>query len=159
MVALIITLIVVGLVLLIAELLVIPGFGIAGILGIASLVASCWIAFDSLGQTAGLLVIAANILFTVIMTVFTLRSRTWKRLSLKTNIDAKVDTTPQAKGIQPGITGISLTRLAPGGQARFGEITAEVSTRDALIEPGKPVIVSEIEGNRIFVKQNEKETL
>lgn len=154
MAALIITLIVVGLILLIAELLVIPGFGVAGILGIASLIASCWIAFDSLGQTAGLLVIAVNILLTVLMTIFTLRSKTWKKLSLKTNIDAKVDTTPQAKGIQPGITGISLTRLAPGGQARFGEITTEVTTRDMLIEPGKPIVVSEVEGNRIFVKQN-----
>lgn len=154
MVALIITLILVGLILLVAELLIIPGFGIAGILGIGSMIASCWIAFDALGQTAGLLTITANILLTVIISVYTLRSKTWKKLSLKTNIDSKVDTTPQNKGIQPGSIGTTNTRLAPTGQVRFGEITTEVSTRDALIEPGKEVIVSEIEGNRIFVKRN-----
>ena len=38
---LVITLIFVGLLLLAAELVIIPGFGVAGILGVASLVASC----------------------------------------------------------------------------------------------------------------------
>ena len=41
MTALVITLIIAGLLLLGAELIIIPGFGIAGILGIGSIVASC----------------------------------------------------------------------------------------------------------------------
>ena len=47
MTALIITLIVVGLVLLIVELILVPGFGVVGILGVASMVASCWLGFCS----------------------------------------------------------------------------------------------------------------
>lgn len=157
MVALIITLIFIGLILLVAELIVIPGFGIAGILGLGSMIASCWLAFGTYGHTVGILVIAANILLTVIITALTLRSKTWKKLSLKTNIDSKVDTSPLKKGITVGITGTTLTRLAPGGQARLGDIITEVSTRDSLIEPGKSVVVSEIEGNRIFVQEEREE--
>jgi membrane-bound ClpP family serine protease len=41
MTLLIITLIIAGLLLLAAELVLIPGFGVAGILGIASLAGSC----------------------------------------------------------------------------------------------------------------------
>ncbi len=156
MAALIITLILLGLILLVAELLIIPGFGIAGILGLVSMTASCWIAFDAYGYTAGLSAITANILLTIIVVVFTLRSKTWKRLSLKTNIESKVDTSPGKKGITLGMTGTTLTRLAPGGHARIGDLTAEVFTRDSLIEPGKPVDVCEIEGNRIFVKEAAK---
>ena len=42
---LIITLILVGIVLMIAEILLIPGVGVAGILGLLSLGGSCWYAF------------------------------------------------------------------------------------------------------------------
>jgi membrane-bound ClpP family serine protease len=153
MAALIVTLIIVGLILLLAELLIIPGFGIAGILGIVSMIASCWVAFDSYGHITGLLVISANILFVIISVIFTLRSKTWKKASLKTNIEAKVDITPLAKGITEGMNGKTLTRLAPAGQARLGEIVTEVFTRDSLVEPGKEITVCQIDGNKIFVKE------
>ncbi|MEF9931282.1 MAG: NfeD family protein [Bacteroidales bacterium] len=156
MAALIITLIIVGLILLIAELLIIPGFGIAGILGVISMVASCWFAFDSYGHIIGLIVIAINIIVIIISTIFILRSKTWKAISLKTNIDSKVDTSPHTKGITEGMSGKTLTRLAPGGHAKLGENVIEVFTRDSLVEPGKEVEVCEIDGNKIFVKEIKK---
>ena len=151
MTALVITLIVAGLLLLGAELIIIPGFGIAGILGIASLVASCWVAFTNLGTTAGVIVIVVNIILTIASTILMLRSKTWKKLTLKTNIDAKVETAPAQKGIAVGDTGITLTRLAPAGKVKIGEKVLEAFTRDSLIEPGKDVKVTEIDGNKIYV--------
>jgi len=151
MTALVITLIVAGLLLLGAELIIIPGFGIAGILGIASIVASCWVAFTNLGTTAGVIVIVVNIILTIASTILMLRSKTWKKLTLKTNIDAKVETAPAQKGIAVGDTGITLTRLAPAGKVKIGEKVLEAFTRDSLIEPGKDVKVTEIDGNKIYV--------
>lgn len=151
MTALVITLIVAGLLLLGAELIIIPGFGIAGILGIASIVASCWVAFTNLGTTAGVIVIVVNIILTIASTILMLRSKTWKKLTLKTNIDAKVETAPAQKGIAVGDTGITLTRLAPAGKVKIGENVLEAFTRDSLIEPGKDIKVTEIDGNKIYV--------
>lgn len=151
MVALVVTLIIVGILLLGAELVIIPGFGVAGILGIASIVASCWIAFTGIGTTAGIIVLVANILLTVVSTILMLRSKTWKKLSLKTNIDAKVDSAPQQKGIAAGDKGIALTRMAPAGKVRIGDNVLEAFTRDSLIEPGKEITVTEVDGHRIFV--------
>lgn len=153
MVGLIITLIVVGLLLLAAELVLIPGFGVAGVLGVVSLVASCWLAFVNLGTTAGVIVLLVNIVLAVISTIFVLRSKTWKKISLKTNIDAKVDCAPALKGIVEGEKGITLTRLAPSGKVQIGENIVEVFTRDSLIEPGREIVVSEIEGSKIFVRE------
>lgn len=153
MTALIITLIIVGLILLVAELLIIPGFGVTGILGLVSMIASCWFAFSTYGHLGGLIVVAVNILLIVTSTILILRSKTWKRLSLKTNIDAKVDLSPDKKGIEVEMAGKTLTRLAPGGLAKFGETITEVFTRDSLVEPGKEIVVSEIDGHRIFVKE------
>ena len=154
MTLLIITLIIAGLLLLAAELVLIPGFGLAGILGVSSLVASCWVAFAQVGTTAGIITLAANILLAIISTVLVLRSKTWKRLSLGTNIDAKVDNTPGEKGISVGDQGTTVTRLAPGGKVLLGNRIVEAFSRDTIIEPGAAITVCEIDGNRIFVKEN-----
>ena len=52
----IITLILVGLVLMFAEILIIPGVGVAGILGLLSLGGSCFYAFYEFGNTVGAIV-------------------------------------------------------------------------------------------------------
>lgn len=151
MTPLVITLMIAGILLLGAELIILPGFGIAGILGIASAIASCWVAFAYIGTTAGIIVILANIFLVAASTVLMLRSRTWKKLSLNTNIDARVDSAPQQKGINVGDTGKALTRMAPAGKVMIGENVVEAFTRDTIIEPGKDVTVIEIDGHRIFV--------
>lgn len=144
---------IVGLLLLGAELIIIPGFGVAGILGIAALVASCWVSFVHISTTAGVIVILVNIILVVATTILMLRSKTWKKLSLKTNIDSKVDSAPKEKGITVGNKGIALTRLAPAGKVQIGENAIEAFTRDSLVEPGKEVEVCEIAGNKIIVKE------
>ena len=153
MTLLIITLIIAGLLLLAAELVLIPGFGVAGILGIASLVGSCWVAFTQVSTTAGIITLIANILLAIISTIMVLRSKTWKKLSLGTNIDAKVDTTPVEKGISIGDKGTTITRLAPGGKVMLGTNMLEAFSRDTIIEPGVEIEVCEVQGNKIFVKE------
>lgn len=154
MTLLIITLIIAGLLLLAAELVLIPGFGVAGILGIASLAGSCWVAFAQVSTTAGIITLVANILLATVSTIVVLRSKTWKKLSLGTNISAKVDTTPVEKGISVGDGATTVTRLAPGGKILLGTEMIEAFSRDTVIEPGVAVTVCEIDGNRIFVKEN-----
>ena len=153
MTLLIITLIIAGLLLLAAELVLIPGFGIAGILGIASLVGSCWVAFTQVSTTAGIITLIANILLAIISTIMVLRSKTWKKLSLGTNIYAKVDTTPVEKGISIGDKGTTITRLAPGGKVMLGTNMLEAFSRDTIIESGVEIEVCEVQGNKIFVKE------
>lgn len=152
--SLIITLIAIGILLLAAELIIIPGFGIAGILGLVSLIASCIFAFGSFGTTAGAIVVGVNILLVIISTLMVLRSRTWKKVSLNTAIDAKVDNTPQTKGIGTGQFAKTITRMAPGGQIKTESgVVTEAFTRDSIIEAQRKVVITEIEGNRIFVKE------
>ena len=155
MTALVITLMLAGLLLLGAELIIIPGFGVAGILGIAAVTASCWVAFTQIGTTVGIIVIIVNIALVIISTIYMLRSKTWKKLSLETNINSKVDSAPAEKGIAPGSTGTTLTRLAPGGKVRIGENTIEAFARDSIIEPGKEIVVSHIDENKVYVKESE----
>ena len=150
--ALIISLSILGLLLIIAEIILIPGIFVAGTLGLVSIGAACWLAFDGIGPDAGYITIAANAVLAVVCAVLSLRAKTWKRLSLHTEIDSRTDTRPEDKGIAVGSQGTTITRLAPMGKVLFGDTTVECSARNGIIDPGQQVEVILIDDNKIFVK-------
>ncbi len=151
--SLIITLIILGIILLVIELLIVPGFGIAGILGLASIGGGIYMAFAQFGQTTGLIVLGCVIVVSGLVTWLTLRSKTWKEISLKERIDSKTLKDPAESGISKGSTGITLSRLAPMGKVRFKNADYEVTSRKGIIERGKRVEVVEIDGVKIIVKE------
>lgn len=148
---LIITLIVLGLLLLIAEMTVIPGFGIAGILGLGSFIGAIVLAFIQFGNSIGFIVLFSSLIVCGILVFFVLRSKTWRKITLKKSIDEKATKSPSEQGITVGMEGISLTRLSPTGNGRFGDVTVEVRSAQELIPPKTPIKVAYIEGLSIFV--------
>lgn len=149
--ALIISLSIIGLILIIVEIILIPGIFITGLLGLASIIASCYLSFNVYGQTAGIIVSSANIILGVTCILLSLRAKTWKRLSLETEIDSKTDSAPEEKGISTGSVGRTITRLNPVGKAVFGSVTAEVTARNGIIDQNKTIEVILIEDNKIYV--------
>ncbi|MBQ2965481.1 MAG: serine protease [Bacteroidales bacterium] len=147
----IIVLILVGLVLIFAEILLIPGVGIAGVLGLLSMGGSCFYAFHELGTTTGIIVTAVNAVLIVGLTIWVLRAKTWKKFTLDTNIDSKAFSLEGAK-IAIGDRGKTITRLAPMGTVRFGEDTYEAKALEGMIDPGTEVEIVLIEDNKIYVE-------
>lgn len=147
----IIVLILVGLVLIFAEILLIPGVGIAGVLGLLSMGCSCFYAFHELGTTTGIIVTAVNAVLIVGLTIWVLRAKTWKKFTLDTNIDSKAFSLEGAK-IAIGDRGKTITRLAPMGTVRFGEDTYEAKALEGMIDPGTEVEIVLIEDNKIYVE-------
>jgi membrane-bound ClpP family serine protease len=146
---LVISLIIIGLLLVFAEVLIIPGVGVAGILGIGAMAGSCVYAFMEMSQTAGIIVTAVNAVLLVLITIWVLRAKTWQRLALATNIDSKA-IVPEAD-VVPGAVGVTVTRLAPMGTARFGDLRLEVTAREGMIDPGVEVEVVEVDGIKVYV--------
>ena len=148
----IITLILVGLVLMFAEILLVPGVGVAGILGLISMGGSCFCAFHQYGNTVGAIVTAVNVLLLIALIIWVLRAKTWKRMTLETNIDSKaVSSDPAVLAV--GDCGRTLTRLAPMGNARFGMASIEVTALDGMISAGTQVEVVMMDGQKIYVKE------
>ena len=145
----IITLILVGLVLIFAEILLIPGVGIAGVLGLLSMGGSCFYAFYEFGTVAGAIVTGVNAVLIAALTIWVLRAKTWKRMSLETNIDSKA---VEGVSLSLGDRGKTVTRLAPMGSARFGNYIVEVKALEGMLDPETPVEVVLIEDNKIYVK-------
>ena len=147
----IIVLILVGLVLIFAEILLIPGIGIAGALGLLSMGGSCFYAFNQIGTNAGVIVTVINAALIVGLTIWVLRAKTWKKMTLETNIESKAVSSESAV-LAVGDRGKTITRLAPMGTVRFGENAVEVKALEGLVDPGTDVEVVLIEDNRIYVR-------
>lgn len=156
--AFIIVLILVGLVLIFAEILLIPGVGLAGVLGLLSMGGSCFYAFHELGNTAGIIVTTVNAILLVALTIWVLRAKTWKRFTLDTNITSKA-LSLDAEKIGVGDKGKTLTRLAPMGTALINGEAYEVKALEGIIDPGVEIEVILMEDNRILVRPSGEEFL
>ena len=150
---LIITLIAIGILLIAIEVLIIPGIGIAGILGVLSLIGAVFISFSMYGATTGLIILGAIIFILIIFTWIILRSDTWKKLTLNDSIKSRVNTTIEENSLVIGDTGIVTARLSPIGKARFNSTEAEVKSIEGIINSGEKIKIIKIEDNTIIVKQ------
>ncbi len=141
-----------GIVFLLLELFIIPGVSIGGIAGIAFVVASIWYAFATLSATAGFATLACGVLAMGVAIWIFVRSRTLDRMSLNTEVSGTVDV-PKDTQVSVGQRGVTVSRLAPIGTARFGDKTLEVKSLDGLIDPNTEVEVVEVNGETISVRK------
>ena len=121
-------LILLGIFLFLIEFLLIPGVTVAGIGGLILVTAGIYIAFNAHGVDMGLITLGVTIVSSVIILAFSLRSRTWKRVMLNTNIDSKANEGPLEGSIKPGDKGETVTRLAPVGRVRVNEIVMDAKS-------------------------------
>ena len=161
---------VIGIALLIIEIFAIPGFGVVGISGIVmmglGLVLSMqdfvvpelpW-QWDLLGRN--ILLVAGNLIAGFIIfgiLAFLIPKYTpFKRLTLSLNQDAEKGFTSQEASVEDellGQEGIAVTVLRPSGKADIAGKILQVMTSGEFIGKGTPIVVSEVNGNRIVVKE------
>lgn len=147
----ILVLIATGLLMVLLEILVIPGGGLAGLLGFLLMAAGVWFAFTREGTEAGLYTLGGTLLLNVIALTLALRSKTWDKAMLKSNIDSKVNVIDTEK-IKPGDTGRTISRCAPAGKAIINGEVHEVHARSEYLDVDTDIEVIKVEGYKIFVK-------
>lgn len=147
--AFVIILMLVGVLLLLAEVLLASGVGVAGIFGLVSLAGASFYAFTEFGRGPGTILSIVNVGVTVVMSVLIVRARIRKKIagssSGKSNFlwdDA----------VSVGDTGVAETGLAPSGMARIGHERVPVTALEGEIEQGADVEVVLVEEGRIYVK-------
>ena len=143
-------LIAIGLVLLILEFLVFPGVNVAGILGFACVVGAVWLAYSTMGTTVGHFTLLGTALCGFGVTYYVLRSKTWRRMQLHTQIDSTVEGVDES--IREGDIGMTQGRLAPMGKVRVGDSVVEAESRSGYFEESREVIVLKVYNNMSVVK-------
>lgn len=147
----IISLVLAGILFMLIEFLLVPGIGIAGIVGLASFIGACVYAFMVEGTKTGTITTGVVIVVGILLLVWMLRGKTWKKFELKTEIDSKVNT--ESESVKVGDCGTALTRIAPMGTVRFGSLSCEVHSDDnSMIAAGTEVEVVSIIDNKVSVK-------
>lgn len=160
-----IILFIVGVVLLILEIFVIPGFGIAGIAGVILIVGSLFMGllpdFDFLDagliQTA-LVQLAGSFLLTIILISVLLKflpkSKMFNRLILETGIESHSGYTaePSVSDLT-GKSGVALTDLRPSGTIIIDSKRIDAVTEGEYIVKNTKVVVSKMDGSKIVVRE------
>lgn len=146
----IICLLIAGIVLLLLEVFLFPGISLAGIGATACLIYANIHAFTELGTLPGIITLATSIISSILVFAWFMRSKSLDRLALKKDIDSSVKQ-PEVTTIQPGDTGIAVTRLAQIGNAQFGEYIVEVKSTGDFIDAKTPIVVERIVNGVIIV--------
>ncbi len=149
----IILLIVLGMILFLVEFFLIPGITIAGIGGAILMGISVYMAYRTHGTAVGSWILFAALLFTILTMVFALRSRTWRRLMLKKNLDNKMEVAGiEDHMINPGDIGVAMTRLGPVGRVMVNDIDVEAKSIQGYVDAHTKVEVTKIGTTQIIVK-------
>ena len=144
-------LIIVGFLFLLLEILVLPGTNIAGILGFVLIGVGVWQAYAVYGGAAGTITLGATILLSFLTLYYALKSKTWKKATLKKEITSKVNVINTAN-IKVGDHGITISRINPMGKAKINNEYYEVRSSGEFINEDTEIEVTHINNNKITIK-------
>lgn len=157
----------IGVLLLLAEILVIPGFGVAGITGIilvvgslfAALVGNVGLDFPPAEELATAILTMAATLLLLILFMFSLarylpRSERFNQLVLAPELSS-ISGYTSAETVESllGRSGLTLTPLRPSGAAEIDGERIDVITDGEFIPSGTPVKVVRVRGSRVEVRK------
>lgn len=164
---------VLGLALIAVELFILPGFGIAGLLGLALVILALlgtfvdadgappwrWPSMPGAmnGLMTGVKVLSLSLLVSMIGILLLAKYLPYvpllNRMALAnpTTVSVTAPTNP-IETVAPGDIGEVVTVLRPGGQARFGSSIIEARSEQGFIEPGAKVQAVRNEGMTVVVR-------
>ena len=164
---------VIGVVLLVVEVYVTPGFGVAGVVGAVFILVSLVFAISalpidvsfntgelkwSLARVVGSMLAVAVMLFAVLALLPKTRFRSV--LVLETSIDSTTAGGTEGKVVREtvseGLAGVAETYLRPAGIVRFGGKRVDVTTQGDFVKKGEKVVVVRVRGNHVVVRKEGK---
>ncbi|MDD2430432.1 MAG: NfeD family protein [Firmicutes bacterium] len=145
-----------GLIFLILEIFVIPGFGIVGILGIAGIFTSIVLSFENFAQAIWVLVAAIALTALAIKLLWKRLKKApiMKKIILEASLDDQKGYSASSNKLKEleGKDGITVTVMRPSGMVEIESRRYSAQTDGEFLEKGIRVRVVEVQGNRIVVE-------
>ncbi len=139
-----------GLVLIIVEIIFVPGTTVVGIAGFLSMGFGIYKAYEVFGNTVGTLTLIGSLIVSALFIYISFRNRSWERFSLKSTMEGRVNDGMFVVSV--GDKGKSVSSLKPIGKALFEDHELEVRSNGGFVEENVEIEVLRVEGNKIFVK-------
>lgn len=147
----IILLCIVGLALVFAEMLI-PGFGVFGILGSVCLLGTAFLVAKVYGITAFLITVVLLVIAFALMIVLAKKSGLYNKVVLRDKQEAQDFDESTLQGLL-GAEGVTQTTLRPFGVADFQGKMVDVCSNGDFIDRGKRVRVTQIQGKTVTVAE------
>ncbi len=147
----IIILILCGIILLVLEILILPGL-IAGIIGALMILGGIWYSYRELGNTAGTITALSTITLTAATIYLAFRYNVWRRFSLQNASDSRIDRVDELN-FKPGDIGKSISAIRPMGTAIFDNKRVEVQSQGEMIDANTDIEIIEVMVNKLIVKK------
>ncbi|GAI18078.1 unnamed protein product, partial [marine sediment metagenome] len=151
-----IILFVIGLLLLLVEIFFIPGFGLAGIGGIAAILASVFLTFGNIVQATYSILIALGLSIAgfFLLIRFIPSTRAWRKFVLSTEQKKELGYTVGTKDLKRLIEkkGIAITPLRPSGIVEVNGKKLNALTQGEYVDSNTKIKIISVEGNKIVVE-------
>jgi membrane-bound ClpP family serine protease len=144
-------LILAGLLLIIVEIVFIPGTTVVGLLGLIFTIVGIVFSYSHFGSETGFYVLLGTSLVTAGTLYLSFRKGAWKKFSHQSSIDSRVNEGMTAH-LNAGEEGVSISALRPMGSAEFHGKIFEVKTNGEFVSNGVKVRIVTIRSNDILVE-------
>ena len=141
----------IGLVLVIAEILFVPGTTIVGIIGVLVTGVGIYYAFVTFDNQVAVMVLVATLVLNFGALIYGFRSGAWKKFALKSTIKSRAFD-DRLKGLEVGMKGTAISDIKPIGKAEIGDGIYEVKSESGFISVGTVVFITKLENNIIIIK-------
>lgn len=146
----------IGLLLLLAEVFLIPGFGLAGIGGAAAILASIFLTFGNMVQATYSILIALGLSIAgfFLLIRFIPSTRAWRKFVLSTEQKKELGYTVGTKDLKrlTGKEGIAITPLRPSGIVEVNGKKLNALTLGEYVDSNTKIKIISVEGNKIVVE-------
>ena len=140
-----------GLLLIVAEIVFIPGTTIVGIFGGLLSAYSIYKAYETFDLSTGHVFLASNLIAGAIVLILCFRTNVWSRFANNSISDGKAMDDLDLE-LTVGDEGMTLSDLRPIGKAEFKGKTYEVQTLGALCNHPSKITIIDISRHKIIVQ-------
>ena len=144
--------IVLGLLLLFAELFIVPAVTFVGLAGALLLGVGVWQIYEQYGLLTGHLSLLIMLAISGWVVWKSFKTRFWRKFELHQQIESKSTVDAADLGLSVGQIGKTITALRPQGTAKFDMVKIEVESIVGWIDQGQHVEITQIEGKKVFIK-------
>lgn len=136
---------------LVAELVFLPGLTFGLVLSMLSYGAAIYLGFVRLSFVGGIITIIVVAALSLLLTVLSLRAKTWQRLALNDKLTGQSMDTPE-KSVSIGARGRCVSRLSPMGKINIDGKVYEAKSLDSYVDQRSEVEVVGFENFTVIVK-------
>ena len=138
-------------ILLVVEVMLIPGFGFTGLLGTVSMIGAVAYAFFSIGSLEGWITLLIACAICTALFLWALYGKSLDKVALKKKIESTVKE-DEIRHFAVGDRGVARTRLALIGEAEINGLIVEVKSESGFVDEGDSIEVVRVSRDTVFVK-------